>query len=180
MIATALIDLLSLGWKWIPVRAKVVYATSNAIRWWLGKPTRMITKPGWQWYIPWLGDVTRHSILPQVIETEVQFAGLTDGVTIGVSIGCHYRVVDVQQWFMSVHDFDDSFMNRLQMAFTDAVSALSYEEWLDQDVMADLRESFTTLAEDWGVEILDLNFVNSGKVRPLHITGIEVGGGGDE
>lgn len=175
MLSSLLLDALSLAWKWVPVRVEIVDSTHHAIRWWMGKPTKAITHTGWQWYVPILGDISTHSIVPQVVESEVQLVGLACGTTLAVSIAVHYNVEDVMKWYHAVSDFDDSFLNLLQIAVTEVMATCTFDEWLDQDVMADLRKRFKILARRWGVKIHDINFVNSGKVRPLHITGISLG-----
>lgn len=113
--------------------------------------------------------------IPLVMESEVQFIGLTDGTVIGVSLGVHYRLDDILKWYFATVDFEESFLNKMQMATTEYLSAMSQKEWTAENVVPPLRKKLRRLASKWGVKIIDINFVNSGRVRPLHVTGISIG-----
>ena len=169
MFSAAIIDLLSLAIRWIPIRVDIIPSTMNGVRWWLGKDTALLL-PGWHVYIPWAGDITGNSILPQVVETEAQVVETDDGKAWSMTVAIHYRIKDVRKHVTSVEDFDDSLPNMVQLRLQQNVRGLTDKEFRELDVCSTLLEEAQVQAEKWGVEIIELDFVTCCRVRVYHLT----------
>ncbi len=172
MLSGAIIDILTLAVRWIPIRMEIIPTTCNGIRWWVGRDRKTLS-PGWYLYIPWLGGISGHSIQPQVVETEAQAVDTSDGRGLVMSLAIHYRVHDVRKWFLAVHNFDDSLPNLIQLRLAAAVGGLTYAEFIVTDVCADLLEEAREAAEKWGVEIIELGFVTCCRAFIMHQTQTE-------
>lgn len=169
MLSAAIIDLLSLMVRWVPIRVEIIDTTENGVRWWLGKD-RALLRPGWYLYIPWLGDISSSSILPQVVETECQVVETSDGKAWSLSLAIHYRIKDVRRHATSVEEFDDSLPNMMQLRLQRLISGLTDAEFREEDVCATLMDEAVELAEKWGVEIIEADFVTCCRARVIHLT----------
>lgn len=178
MISAAIVDLLSLAVRWIPVRLAIVDTTEQGVRWWWGRDTKLL-EHGVYVYIPWLGDITTTSCLPQIVETENQCVETTDGKSITMSVGIHYRIRDARKWMTRVEDFDESLCNLVQLHLYSATSGRSSIQLREQrgEIITLAKRTAQRVAGRWGVEIIHLDFITCTSARTIQLlTSSSVGG----
>lgn len=185
MISGVIMDLLSIGVRWIPLRVRTVHSIQQGVRWWWGHDTKILTKPGVYFYIPWIGDITTVDTRPKLIETQYQPIETIDGHTLSMSVGIRYRVRDARKWFTQIEDFENSLANLVQMHLYRAVSEQAYEDLKEgrKRIIGMAKKTARRAAWRWGVELIELEFITWTSVRPIQLmTGNEavaaIGGNG--
>jgi regulator of protease activity HflC (stomatin/prohibitin superfamily) len=163
-LAPAIVDVISLLFKWIPFRLTLITEPNRGLRFFNGTCTREIG-PGIKAYWAWIADIQEFPVNALVIESEIQGLTTKDGKSIAVSVGIQYRITDLVAWYTKVHDFEESVSNRIQMIVGEYISQHLFEDarYLDAGVEEEICE---TLAR-WGCEVDHISFINSIKSRPL-------------
>ena len=170
MISATILDLLSLAVRWIPIRFSIVDTTEQGVRWWWGKDTKLL-EHGVYVYVPWLGDITTTSCLPQIVETETQCVETTDGKSIAMSVCIHYRIRDARKWTTGVEDFDGSLCNLVQLHLYKATSGRTSNQLREQreEIIALTKRTAQRVAGKWGVEIIQLDFITCTSARTIQL-----------
>lgn len=163
MIASAILQALSVLVRWIPLRAVVIHEYEQGVRWWKGNARRLLTNAGIYWYIPWIGDITTESVKPQEIETNLQVIEDPDGKPRSVSLGLQYEVFDLLLQSTQVTDFEESLLNLVERLACEAI------QQGEADHLQYLRKKVRQQCREWGVKVHRLGFINNARVRPLHL-----------
>jgi len=163
VVAAAVISAASLLVRWIPLRATMVNEYEQGVRWWKGRATTLLTKPGVYVFIPWLGDITTESIKPQEVETSLQAVEDHEKHTRSVSFGLQYEVVDLLRHQTCVTDFEESLLNLVERTACEVIQSG------ETDHLKSLRRKVRQQCLEWGVKIHRLGYINNARVRPIHI-----------
>ena len=163
MIATAIIQALSVLVRWIPVRAVVIHEYEQGVRWWRGRATRLITTSGIRWYVPWIGDITTDSTVPQEVETNLQAIEDADGYGRSISFGLQYEIFNLLHKETKVTDFDESLLNLVERLACEAIQSD------DPDPLAYLLDEVQVQCREWGVQVHHLGSINNAQARPIHL-----------
>jgi regulator of protease activity HflC (stomatin/prohibitin superfamily) len=164
MIAEAIINAASILVRWIPIRFAMVHVYENGVRFWFGKDTKLLTKPGMYAYIPWVSDIVTESVVPQEVETNEQCITDDKHMARTFTIGMQYEVPDLRAKLTKVDDFNDSFLNLVERVAAKVMRGSDTKE-LDNKILGMVR----TQASKWGVKVNYLGILNDVRSRPIHL-----------
>jgi regulator of protease activity HflC (stomatin/prohibitin superfamily) len=176
MIADGILNALSVLVRWIPIRLAIVHSYEQGVRWWCGKDTALLTRPGVYFHIAWFGDITVDGIRPKEVETETQCITTSDRRARSFSVGCQYEIEDLRKNQTCVDEFEPSLLNLIERIAAKVMRSTDEKE-PDRAILTQVR----TQAEKWGVKIRYLGLLNDAVSRPMHHFGVSTTiGGSDE
>jgi len=120
-------------------------------------------KTGIHFFWNWFEDIKSHEISELVMETNYQTVTMADEEELTVSLTIAYTIKDVEKLFINVHDFDSSLENLCQGKITNIMVKYTRTEFMDtiEDITTEILDILNEKVYDWGVNIHDVNFVNT-------------------
>lgn len=109
------------------------------------------------------------SIAELVMQTNYQTVTLKDNQELTVSLTICYRVDDVEKMFTNVNDFVSSLENLCQGKITQILTQYNRQEFMDDllEICQEILDELNERVYDWGVEIKDVNFVDTPAVMSI-------------
>lgn len=171
MVASTIIDALSVLVRWVPLRVVTVHSYEQGVRWWCGRDTRLIRDAGVYWHLAWFGNITTDGCRPKEVETQPQCVQTSEGNARTFSVGCQYEIIDLRLNQTCVDDFESSLLNLIERI---AAKVMRNESVVNPDAAILTRVRSQT--KKWGVRINYLGLINDCEPKPVHHYGIVLPG----
>lgn len=162
MISSQIIDLLSLAWRWIPIRFTVVHEYEQGILWSMGRAKQLIENPGVCWYIPFVQSISTDSVVPQIAETSMIAVHDSEEKPWGISATIRYRVVNLMEKELNISDSESAMLDVVERAIS-AVYPENDNPW------PAIRRRVRRQIEGWGIEVEEMGPVNLTSVSPYFV-----------
>lgn len=162
--SSVILNVASVLVRWVPIRMSIVDETEQGVRWWRGKATKLIKKPDFYFYVPWIGRLDVECVVTQEVEAQAQCVTMSDGKSRSFSVGLQYEVFDLLLKLTKVDDFDDSLLNLVQRVAAKVLRRPNIED-PDKAILGLVRSR----VEKWGVKVTALGLINDTLSRPIHL-----------
>lgn len=155
-----------------PVR--IVRVWEQGVRLRNGNPTKLLTSEnGWfgtglHGFWPLIGEVIVDETNVRVVETGWQTLVTLDGHPVSFSLAARFRIRDLQKFYVSIHEPDETIQNHLSAAAAGAIQKLRLDD-LDEALAPAVREVAKKRLSAWGVSLLEVSLFNRVEAPTLRL-----------
>ncbi len=136
-----------------------------------GLPVRDL-RPGWNWKWPAIEEARLADVRVWADVLPAQSLRTTDGVTMVVRLMVSHAVVDPRAFLFRVFDSNNNFQDVAAGQLGSAVMAATASQVYDGTVLRKVRRKVVTAAKAWGLEVLNVQFVDAVEAPAARIFGI--------
>lgn len=151
---------------------RIVRSYQRAVRFWMGNPGPELG-PGFWWIVPGLLTIEVVDTRADTSNLPTQSVTTKDGRAVTFSANVEFEIVDAAAYVTGVQQFDFSLTNVAMSHLAKRVRAWTWDELVTEQraLELSLRDTMTTRAKRWGVQINDVGLTDLTCAKTLRFYG---------
>ena len=153
---------------------RIVSDWEQGVRCRLGRATALLTSTnglfgtGLHFFWPLAGEIHTTETNIEVEETALQTHTTSDSVPVSFALGVQYRIRDMRQMYLHIHDPAETIENAICATAGTCVTSTKHAE-LPSLLCGRVMEETHDLLGEWGIEVLSVSLMNFSRVRPVRL-----------